>query len=1109
MKTLITRCAKSLLAMATGLALATNVQAAEDWFNVNFAEATADTWLDESAEGASWSDNAAEVATFVAGDENHLAIATGDDELQIQADDTLSLADATPTVNAKVAFTAFDLEDLPAVAEDAKAGLTMVQKSDESYAVYGIAKVDDVNDWVELTEITDVEPGTYDVSITLQYTADGTQVIYDFDGTSTDPMPIIAEEAGVLAIKGKGELYSVAAEYEEVTYEAELNGVRYSTFSAAYAAAENGDEIKLLANVGQFTPPATIALKAVTVDENGYDFTVDVSDQTQYAAKGFKLVYNDGTFGVVMPFEGEGTEDTPYFIASADDMILFKNGVNAQSYAYAGSAKKYFQLTANISLTAWEGINGFYGVFDGDSNSITVQFKAIDSEKGNQYRGLFNTIVGASATDKAEIKSLVAIYNGWDTTPTGYEYGCAPFAGKVSNTLFKDCVSGIAQGDTTISVTHNASGFTVKVQDAGETIFDNCVNYTEVQTSANKAGGFVAIVEDVVTSLTDPTITGNLKFVTCANFAEISSTTTSTAGGIGGFVAYGGIHYNFEFAGCVSGCAVSATPDASSVVGAFIGNMNQFSTAADVSDEDMPLTMEMANKVRAIGKKGNTSEEKFLEEISNFKFAVAKENNVYYLVADEEVAAGDDTWVVVAPTITTWDVELAADESIAFDNELNPNFAANVTTEVEGYKIASDTKGTVTTYTCVPDVTYAFQIGSDKYETFAEAIAAANDGETIEMLDDFTGAGVVIPQGKFATEGLTINLGGFTFTGNEAVGSTGTKNQVIQILKGNKVTIKNGVITIDEAMGESFRMIVQNYSDLTLTGVTLDGTKLAMAGRNETYTFSNNCGTIVVDGDSVILASTADNTQKKFAMDTCDKTPSYAVPTVTVGAATITGDVELGGGSLVIDGATVSGNLVATDATADGQVTLKSGTVPAPEGWEWKDTENGKVLVKKAANVVVPGGAPLPVPAASAEEAEKAVTVKADRPAEVTDAIISADDYSKYFKAKAYETGTPGVYNVFAEMDEEAVKPADTEKEIANNLSNLVLDDGKLEVSGKPGLYYYVEETSVLNDSEKPFVANEAGLADADGKVKIPMTKFEGAGFYKLGVRTTATPVVE
>lgn len=111
---------------------------------------------------------------------------------------------------------------------------------------------------------------------------------------------------------------------------------------------------------------------------------------------------------------------------------------------------------------------------------------------------------------------------------------------------------------------------------------------------------------------------------------------------------------------------------------------------------------------------------------------------------------------------------------------------------------------------------------------------------TIKFLKDFEGNGVIV-DGK----NVTIDFNGYTFTASGTLaGSTGTKNQAFQLLKGSTVTLKNGAITSDEA-----KMYIQNYAETTLEDMTLDAT-----GKVATYVISNNNGSLTLKGNTNIVA---------------------------------------------------------------------------------------------------------------------------------------------------------------------------------------------------------------------------------------------------------------
>lgn len=139
------------------------------------------------------------------------------------------------------------------------------------------------------------------------------------------------------------------------------------------------------------------------------------------------------------------------------------------------------------------------------------------------------------------------------------------------------------------------------------------------------------------------------------------------------------------------------------------------------------------------------------------------------------------------------------------------------------------------------------KIGDKEYTSLAEAVAEVPaDGTTpttITLLANTTGDGVKVPSGK----NIIFDLDGYAYTVNEkTVGSSGTKTNGFQLLKGSTVAFKNGTIK----GGTEAKILIQNYADLTLKDVTLD----AQESTQCQYVCSNNCGTVNITGNTSIKA---------------------------------------------------------------------------------------------------------------------------------------------------------------------------------------------------------------------------------------------------------------
>ena len=207
------------------------------------------------------------------------------------------------------------------------------------------------------------------------------------------------------------------------------------------------------------------------------------------------------------------------------------------------------------------------------------------------------------------------------------------------------------------------------------------------------------------------------------------------------------------------------------------------------------------------------------------------------------------------------------------------------------------------------------KIGDVGYPTLSAAIEAAESGATIKLLKDTSGEGVKVASGK----NFILDLDDHTYTVvAPTVGSAGTETSGFQLLKDSIITIKNGNITSEEA-----KFLIQNYSNLTLENVKLDGSKLAESENSPNYTLSNNCGNIVIN-NSTIIADT-DGTQTDFAFDVCDYSSYTGVKVTVTGGSKIDGKIEItdpNGGDkkpeLIVEGGSFTDIATAIENAASG-----------------------------------------------------------------------------------------------------------------------------------------------------------------------------------------------
>lgn len=136
-------------------------------------------------------------------------------------------------------------------------------------------------------------------------------------------------------------------------------------------------------------------------------------------------------------------------------------------------------------------------------------------------------------------------------------------------------------------------------------------------------------------------------------------------------------------------------------------------------------------------------------------------------------------------------------------------------------------------------------------EGIKEAIEKAiEEGKpvTIELMGDTETHGVIVPEGS----DLTLELNGHEYEpipdeNGEYAGSGKTKTQAMQLLKDSTVVIKGGRIVGNNGNPPT-KMVIQNYSNLTLDGVVVED-----AGK-DTYVLSNNFGEVHLKNGTQLIA---------------------------------------------------------------------------------------------------------------------------------------------------------------------------------------------------------------------------------------------------------------
>ena len=206
-----------------------------------------------------------------------------------------------------------------------------------------------------------------------------------------------------------------------------------------------------------------------------------------------------------------------------------------------------------------------------------------------------------------------------------------------------------------------------------------------------------------------------------------------------------------------------------------------------------------------------------------------------------------------------------------------------------------------------------------EYDTIKEALdaALASDGATITIAEK-TG-NVTVPAFQI-NNSITIDLGGNTLVledpgvgANETIKTLGIRigGAVEQdYAKLINVTIMNGKIAVDNTGATNpIMMMIQNYANLALIDLELDGTNLVKPSNMDIYVLSNNSGNVLLDGKTKIVAPSGG-----YAFDAYYSSDwiNYKAPMVTLDLddeGSINGNIEIDGGKFVYTAGTINGEI--------------------------------------------------------------------------------------------------------------------------------------------------------------------------------------------------------
>ena len=338
------------------------------------------------------------------------------------------------------------------------------------------------------------------------------------------------------------------------------------------------------------------------------------------------------------------------------------------------------------------------------------------------------------------------------------------------------------------------------------------------------------------------------------------------------------------------------------------------------------------------------------------------------------------------------------------------------------------------------------KIEDTPYKTLAAAVAAAQDGDTITLLKDTIGSGIgtykdpkkdLQGNDQIAAKGFTIDFNQHTYSVDKpAVGSETYETQGFHLeWKGSvdttpNITLKNGTLNVAEQHDPNLKLLIQNYCNLTLDNMTVDGTNLTKGWGNYTYVTSNCNGTVKIKDTTIISKDPTLDVAFDVDGDHADR-PYGAVSLTIEGNSNISGKFEFntnrGGNTLSISG---------------GYFTSDPSAYLAARHYVWASDKDGYAYMVK-------GTAPT-----SADQ--KIIVI--DKTEATVNGSISADDKSK-IEAVKDKTNVDGVAEAVAakkadlipeSVDTSAATKVEVEVNVKVEAKAADLANGKLTFEASP-----------------------------------------------------------
>ena len=377
----------------------------------------------------------------------------------------------------------------------------------------------------------------------------------------------------------------------------EISDIKQSDVKARYQWYKNTENDT---TNGTLIPGATESSYEPDIKEAGKTYyycriryQLDARTQKKDKTINSAFVYSDTACVTVteapLPWEGNGSESSPYLLKTASDVEALRDKVNTEGFSFENT---YFQLTEDITLpTGWKPIgvtkdgkkdlqngvnlNVFSGIFDGNNHTVTVPegglplFGYVRNTRIRNLNiygkkiagyGLVNNFEGVGLSGMAVEIDNVTLKSGSSTLKSGLlgaNKTMSPYAGcssafeaTVRNcTIEKDVVIGYDRNENEIGAIAGRMQGTV----------ENCVSYAIVY-GTSYVGGIIGTRDNAM---------GNCSVIGCKFYGTVEA-----SGEVAGGIVGGGYDNSTAPNGCkitINSCSSEGSITGSDKVGGILG----------------------------------------------------------------------------------------------------------------------------------------------------------------------------------------------------------------------------------------------------------------------------------------------------------------------------------------------------------------------------------------------------------------------------------------------------------------------------------------------------------------------------------------------------------